>query len=536
MARILLTNAVIVTGASSKKGALAVDGERIAGIWYRKDSASDDSEALQAFPDSEVINLDGKVLMAGGIDVHVHFREPGMEWKADIESESKAALLGGITSFIDMPNTVPPTTDFDALQDKLNRARGRSWANYGFHIGATNGNAAMIRKYLAEGHGGEFGGIKVFMGSSTGNMLVDDNETRSDLFRIKGKTVLIHSEDEGIIKANLEAAKAEFGEDIQFRMHPQIRSRKACIRSTAKALAMAIEYGTRLHVLHVSTAEEVEMIRTAKLHNPNITAETSANYLWFCDEDYGTLKGKVKCNPAIKTAADRKSLRKGLAEGVIDTIGSDHAPHLLSEKERPYLTCPSGLPSVQQSLSVLLTVAALYNEGKNADDEALITLSRIASAFSEKPTEILGIKDRGYLKVGNYADLVVIDPDREYSVNSPAAPADDAPSTGGPTKGIAAPADDAPSTGGSTKDMAAPADHAPSTGGSTKDMAAPADDSSEREYSAQGIAYKCGWSPYEGVRLRGTVERVFLNGRQVVADSRLTQDSPSGHQIAFDIL
>lgn len=465
MARILLTNATIVTGASTKKGALAIDGERIAGIWYREDSASDDSEASRAFPNAEIIDLDGKVLMAGGIDAHVHFREPGLERKADIESESKAALLGGVTSFIDMPNTMPPTTDLEALQDKLNRACGRSWGNYGFHIGATNDNAAMIREYLAEGHGNEFGGIKVFMGSSTGNMLVDNNETLTDLFKVKGKPVLIHSEDEGIIKANMEAAKAKFGEDIPFSKHPQIRSRKACIRSTAKALAMAIEYGTRLHVLHVSTAEEVEMIRAAKIHNPNITAETSANYLWFCDEDYETLKGKVKCNPAIKSTSDREAIRKGLAEGIIDTIGSDHAPHLLSEKVDNYLKCPSGMPSVQQSLSVLLTVAALYNEGKNADDEAMITLSRIASAFSERPAEILGIKDRGSLRIGNYADIVVIDPEQEYSVKE--------------------------------------------------------------------VAYKCGWSPYEGITLRGVIERVFLNGRQVVASGQITAESSAGKKLEF---
>lgn len=465
MARILLTNATIVTGASTKKGALAIDGERIAGIWYREDSASDDSEASRAFPNAEIIDLDGKVLMAGGIDAHVHFREPGLERKADIESESKAALLGGVTSFIDMPNTMPPTTDLETLQDKLNRACGRSWGNYGFHIGATNDNAAMIREYLAEGHGNEFGGIKVFMGSSTGNMLVDDNETLTDLFKVKGKPVLIHSEDENIIKANLETAKAKFGEDIPFSEHPQIRSRKACIRSTAKALAMAIEYGTRLHVLHVSTAEEVEMIRAAKIHNPNITAETSANYLWFCDEDYETLKGKVKCNPAIKSTSDREAIRKGLAEGIIDTIGSDHAPHLLSEKVDNYLKCPSGMPSVQQSLSVLLTVAALYNEGKNADDEALITLSRIASAFSERPAEILGIKDRGSLRIGNYADIVVIDPEQEYSVKE--------------------------------------------------------------------VAYKCGWSPYEGITLRGVIERVFLNGRQVVASGQITAESSAGKKLEF---
>lgn len=499
MARILLTNATIVTGASAKKGALAIDGERIVGIWYRGSSDLDYSEALRAFPDAEIIDLNSKVLMAGGIDTHVHFREPGMEWKADIESESKAALLGGITSFIDMPNTVPPTTDFDALHGKLNRARGRSWANYGFHIGATNGNTAMIREYLAEGHGKEFGGIKVFMGSSTGNMLVDDSETLTDLFRIQGKPILIHSEDEGIIKANLEAAKVEFGEDIPFRMHPQIRSRKACIRSTAKALAMAIEYGTRLHVLHVSTAEEVEMIRAAKIHNPNITAETSANYLWFCDEDYEMLKGRVKCNPAIKSAADREALRKGLAEGIIDTIGSDHAPHLLSEKVDNYLKCPSGMPSVQQSLSVLFTVASSYNEGKNADNEALITLSRIASAFSEKPAEILGIKDRGSLKVGNYADLVVIDPEREYSVPLHANPVADDP-----------------------KPEYSNQSHATDLTGNAP-----------LKYSVKDIAYKCAWSPYEDQTLKGVIDKVFLNGTQVITNGSLIQDSPYGQPIAF---
>ena len=499
MARILLTNALIVTGASSKKGALAIEGERIAGIWYRSDSEPDDSEALRAFTDAEVIDLNGKVLMAGGIDAHVHFREPGLERKADIESESKAALLGGVTSFIDMPNTVPPTTDLDALKDKLNRSCGRSWANYGFHIGATNGNAAMIREYLAEGHGGEFGGIKVFMGSSTGNMLVDDKDALSDLFRIQGKPILIHSEDEGIIKANLEAAKAKFGEDIPFSEHPMIRSRKACIRSTAKALAMAIEYGTRLHVLHVSTAEEVEMIRAAKIHNPNITAETSANYLWFSDEDYETLKGKEKCNPAIKTATDREALRKGLAEGIIDTIGSDHAPHLLTEKVDNYLKCPSGLPSVQQSLSVVMTVADIFNEGK---EEGLLTLSRIASAFSEKPAEILGIKERGSLKVGNHADLVVIDPEREYSVQNHSNSAANNPEPGHSVQNHAV-------------DLA---DNAP-----------------EPNYSVEKAAYKCGWSPYDGVKFKGMIDKVFLNGIQVIADGSLIQDFPSGQPIAFTL-
>ena len=459
MARILLTNATIVTGASSKKGALAIDGERIAGIWYRGTGDSDDSKAAGTFTDAEIIDLEGKILMAGGIDAHVHFREPGMEYKGDIESESKAALLGGVTSFIDMPNTTPQTTDMEAVRDKIKRAGGRAWGNYGFHIGATNTNLGMI----SGGLGSEFGGIKVFMGSSTGNMLVSDEEALRKFFMIKDKPILIHSEDEAVIKANLMAAEAEFGDDIPFSEHPRIRSRKACIRSTAKALEMAIEYGTRLHVLHVSTAEEVEMIRAAKLHNPRITAETSANYLWFCDEDYDRLKGRVKCNPAVKGAADREALRKGLAEGVIDTIGSDHAPHLLSEKEAPYLRCPSGLPSIQQSLAVVLTAADIFNKGK--EDSRCLTLSRIASAFSERPAEILGIKDRGSLKAGNFADLVVIDPDREYSVAD--------------------------------------------------------------------SAYKCAWSPYDGTPLRSRIDRVFLNGRQVVTSALLVTSSPAALPLTF---
>lgn len=416
MKRTLLTDALIVTGTYSKKGALAIEGERISGIWLRGSSEDSDERAVREFPDAEVISLNGLTLMAGGIDAHVHFREPGLTHKADIESESKAALLGGVTSFIDMPNTAPPTVTFEALQEKLHLAQGRSWANHGFHLGATNSNLEIIKDLLSNGFGDRFGGIKVFMGSSTGNMLVDNEDALREIFRIKGKPVLIHSEDEGIIKANMAAAKERFCENVPFSAHPEIRSRKACVRSTAKALAMAIDNGTRLHVLHVSTAEEVEMIRAAKIHNPLITAETSPNYLWFSDKDYDRLGGLLKCNPAIKTASDRDALRKGLAEGIIDTIGTDHAPHLLSEKSDNYLTCPSGIPSIQQSFSVLLSVAEGWNaDGQNPALEK-IPLTRIAAAYSEKAAEIFGIESRGSLKVGNFADLVVLDPDSSLPV------------------------------------------------------------------------------------------------------------------------
>lgn len=420
----LLKNALIVTGSSINRGALAFDGDRISGIW----------EAPPSIPGAREIDLGGRILMAGGIDAHVHFREPGLTWKADIGSESRAAVLGGITTFIDMPNTAPPTTTLEELDWKIERAAETSAANYGFHIGATNTNAAQIKEYMGSGLGDRFAGIKVFMGSSTGNMLVDRDSVLEDLFKIKGKTILVHCEDEGTIKSGLLKAKETYEEDIPFAAHPSIRSREACVKSTRKALDMAIRYGTRLHILHVSTKEEVEMIREAKLLNPGITAETSANYLWFSDADYPQMGGRLKCNPAVKTAADREALIEALKDGTIDTIGSDHAPHLPEEKDKPYLDCPSGLPTIQQSLPAVMTIA--LKEG--------IPLTRLASAFSEKAAEIFGIKDRGLLKEGCHADLVVIDPDKEYTVGKP--------------------------------------------------------------------AYKCGWTPYEGLKFKGSVDMVWVNG------------------------
>lgn len=405
----LLYNGKLVTGEGIKEAAIFIDGEKISRI-IPADKLED------GFPKNhteyETIDLNGKLVFAGGIDAHVHFREPGLTHKADIGTESLAAVKGGITSFIDMPNTKPATVTASALAEKLALAEGRAFANYGFHLGATNDNFQEIETILETGKDGisrkDFGGIKVFMGSSTGNMLVDDDETLRKIFGIKEKEILVHCEDEETVRENFRRAEEEFGDAIPFERHPAIRSRKACILSSIKALETAIELGTRLHLLHVSTREEAEMVRAAKLSSGNITAETSANYLWFTDQEYHRLGAMMKCNPAIKTPEDRQALRQALRDGVIDTAGSDHAPHLKEEKDRKYPVCPSGVPSIQQSLQVLLTVA----------DEEDIPLSRIASAFSEKAADIFGIKDRGYLKEGYYADLAIVDMDAVQTVTS----------------------------------------------------------------------------------------------------------------------
>ena len=402
----LLYNCLIVTGENCFPGALAVEGERIGRIW--KEGEPDIDIYGKAHPEAARLDLESKVLMAGGIDAHVHFREPGMEEKACIGTESKAAVLGGVTSFIDMPNTNPPTINAAALEDKLDRASESSSANYGFHIGATNGNVHQIKELIySSGRTGRcpFAGIKVFMGSSTGNMLVDSRRTLEEIFSIRERPVLVHSEDENTIRRNLAAAKERYGDDIPFSLHPAIRSREACIKSTARALDLAIRHRTRLHVLHVSTAEEVEMIREARKDNPLITAETSPNYLWFSDKDYDTMKGRVKCNPAVKTLRDRDALRQAVRDGIIDTIGTDHAPHLLNEKERPYAACPSGLPSIAESLSVLTTIFDRKED-----------LPLIARIFSENTARIFNIKDRGFLKPGYFADLVVLDPDDFFTL------------------------------------------------------------------------------------------------------------------------
>ena len=411
----LLYNATVVTAEKEAVGSVLVIDSTIEEVIFsdREDYGFRVDRIIKQHEGLEVINLEGKWLMAGGIDAHVHFREPGLTHKADMATESLAAAAGGVTYVMDMPNTNPATTTAQALKEKLELAKGRTTGKIAFHIGATNSNAEDIVRLIQEGDASagicpdDIAGVKVFMGSSTGNMLVDDNSTLARLFAISGKPVLVHCEDEQTIKANLEKAVEKYGEEIPFREHENIRSRSACIKSSIRALEMAIKHGTRLVLCHISTKEEMEMVRAAKLSNPSIIAETSCNYLWFCNEDYDRLGSRVKCNPSVKRPQDREALRQGLADGLIDTIGSDHAPHLLSEKENKYGKAPSGLPTIQQSLPVLLSIAR----------QEEIPLTRIASVFSEKASELYGLKT-GKIAKGYAADLVVFDLNKEFTVRA----------------------------------------------------------------------------------------------------------------------
>ncbi len=403
MSAILLHNATIVTSSEETRGSIFLSEGKICEILYSGQEDYDIAvrRTAERYGEVETIELEGKHLMAGGIDAHVHFREPGLTHKADIETESMASAAGGVTSVMDMPNTSPATISGERLLSKLECVGQRSYVNIGFHIGATNSNLDEIRDIISgktDVPSELTGGVKVFMGSSTGNMLVDSKDTLDSIFGIKERPVLVHCEDEETIRTNLAKAKEQYGDEIPFKEHMNIRSRKACIRSSIKALEKAIEKKTRLVLCHISTKEEMEMVRAAKSNNPEIVAETSCNYLWFCDEDYERLGSRVKCNPSVKTKEDRQALRDALADGIIDTIGSDHAPHLLSEKANAYTSAPSGLPSIQQTLPVLLTIAS----------EEDIPLSRIAAVFSEKASDLYGLK-RGKIQTGYAADIVIFD-------------------------------------------------------------------------------------------------------------------------------
>jgi len=376
----LIHNAEIVSGEGRpvSGGWLLISGERISAIG-RGDRHPDADE---------VIDAGGDILMPGMIDTHVHFRDPGLTHKADIASESAAAVAGGVTSFIDMPNTVPPTVTIEAWEAKMARASEVSHANYAFYIGATNSNLPE----LLRADYSRIPGVKLFLGSSTGNLLVDSRAALNQIFAQVKAPIAVHAEDNGRIALNAAIAREVFGsEPIPIEFHPLIRDARACLDSTLAAIELARQGGARLHLLHVSTAAEARLLRECK---PDwLTAETCVQYLTFSDADYESLGARIKCNPAVKASTDRSALRKALKDGVIDVVASDHAPHLLDEKRGDALSAPSGMPGMQFQLVQLLEIF------KPAE------VARFAAA---RPAEIFGIEGRGVLKPGNYADIVRI--------------------------------------------------------------------------------------------------------------------------------
>lgn len=350
---------------------------------------------VSVLENAEVIDASGKFLLPGVIDDQVHFREPGLTHKGDLHSESKAAVAGGVTSFMEMPNTVPQATTQDLLEQKYQRASEVSLANYSFYMGATNDNLDEILKTDPS----RVCGIKVFMGSSTGNMLVDNPATLSSLFRESRMLIAVHCEDENIVQANLAAAVEKYGEEIPVSEHPRIRDVSACFSSSSKAVELAKKYGTRLHILHVSTGAEIALFESAPVKSKKITAEVCVHHLWFSDADYEKYGGRIKWNPAIKTANDRASLIKALNDNKIDIIATDHAPHTEEEKSRKYLKMPSGGPLVEHSLVAMLE---LSRNGK-------ISMEKVVEKMCHAPADLFGVEKRGFIRKGYKADLVLVD-------------------------------------------------------------------------------------------------------------------------------
>ena len=345
----------------------------------------------------EIIDASGCFVLPGVIDDHVHFREPGLTEKADIDSESRAAAAGGVTSFFDMPNTVPQTTTLEALDEKFALAAQKSHVNYSFFFGATNNNVALFDQLDAH----RIPGIKLFMGSSTGNMLVDRRESLECIFSSARLPIMAHCEDTDIINRNMAEAKLKYGDDPEVMHHPEIRSEEACYESTRLAVELAQKHQARLHIAHLTTAKELKLIT---YHSSLITAEATVSHLYFSDSDYATLGTRIKCNPAIKTAQDRAALRQALNDGRIAVIGTDHAPHLLSQKEGGCARAASGMPMIQFSLVTMLELV----------DEGVLSLERLVELMCHNPARLFEVRNRGFLREGSQADLVLVRPNSRW--------------------------------------------------------------------------------------------------------------------------
>jgi dihydroorotase len=394
----LIKNARIVNEGRIYTGAVLIDGEFIANVFAGEEIPAGVAEG------AKVLDATGQYLIPGVIDDQVHFREPGLTHKGEIATESRAAVAGGVTSYMEMPNTIPQTVTQELLEQKYLRAAEVSAANYSFYMGATNDNLAEVMKT----DGSRVCGIKIFMGSSTGNMLVDNEAVLSEIFRNTNLLVATHCEDEPTIIRNTAIYREKYGDFVPLSAHPKIRSAEACFLSTAKAVGLATKFGTRLHVLHLSTAEEMKLFSSGPLDEKHITAEVCVHHLWFDEHDYMAHGNRIKWNPAIKSASDKTALWNALLTNKIDVVATDHAPHTLQEKEHSYFKAPSGGPLVQHSLTAMLEMSR----------KGMISVERVIEKMCHAPADLFRIDRRGYIREGYYADLVLVDPAQSWVVST----------------------------------------------------------------------------------------------------------------------
>ena len=444
MNKLLIKGATIINEGERSLRDIYIEGKFIKKI----------AEELEFASDVKIINAKGLIAIPGMIDDQVHFREPGLTHKGDIRTESQAAIAGGVTSYIEMPNTIPNTTTIKEFNKKIKNASNNSFANFSFMFGGTNDNIDEIKKI----DNSKVAGIKLFLGSSTGKMLIDNHEAIENIFRSTLLPISAHCEDEQTIKDNTDYYLDLYGEDIPVEFHPKIRSEKACYKSSDFAIKLANKTGARLNVFHISTAKELNLFENkVPLKDKNITAEVCAHHLWFTDNDYKKLGSKIKWNPAIKSKKDRDSLWKAINDDKIDIIASDHAPHAEEEKNNKYLSCPSGGPMVQHTILSLLQNCNNYG----------VSIEKIVEKISHNPAIIFEVNKRGFLREGYYADVVLFDPNSSTTV--------------------------------------------------TKDS----------------LLYKCGWSPFEGVKFNNSINTTIVNGIVAYTEGKINL-TPQGKKLTFN--
>lgn len=396
MTKIVITGGTIVNEGVEKPGYIVVSDDIIEKISF----GDCPREVLER---ARHIDASGLLVMPGVIDDQVHFRDPGLTYKGDMHSESRAGVAGGVTSFMDMPNTVPPTVTLEALEDKYRDAAGKAMSNHAFFFGTTADNVSLFDRLDPK----RICGIKLFMGSSTGGLLVDDSAALDRIFSAAHLPLAVHCEDESLLRANMAAAKARYGDNIPIEMHPVIRDSEVCYRSSARAVELAHKHGTRLHILHLSTERELSLMERAPLEDKQVTGEVCMHHLWFTSDDYLTKGNMIKWNPAVKELRDREALLQGLSDGLIDIAATDHAPHTLEEKERPYISAPSGGPMLQHSLALMLEIASRRGLG----------YSFAADKMAHRVARLFRIERRGFLREGYYADIAIVDPKADWTVS-----------------------------------------------------------------------------------------------------------------------